>query len=284
MHWMCSMLPAVEIADDGSCLGVGCPDKKVHPRHTVHGAGVRSHLFIDTMMFTLAKQVQVEVAQYGRCILLARRCLFRRIFVLRYSHNYYPGRGTSVPLHLLLNSYVLATNELYQLITLLFHQRACLRLYVQAQQRLRVGGGHIEPPVAIVDRDTIEVIDRACILTEMLLNGFQLALDIVDMGVDLPTADPRIQRLDQFGERLVFHREQFQDEQEGDQARIGEPVVAEVEMPGMFAAEDGIVLAHLCFDIGMPYARAVGLPPVPLNQRRHAPGEDHLVDVRGASI
>src|SRR5258708_38844225 len=98
------------------------------------------------MMFTLAKQVQVEVAQYGRCILLARRCLFRRIFVLRYSHNYYPGKGTSVTLHLLLNSYVLATNELCQLITLLFHQGTCLRLYVQAQQGLRVGGAHIEPP------------------------------------------------------------------------------------------------------------------------------------------
>src|SRR5260221_4221605 len=144
------------------------------------------------MMFTLAKQVQVEVAQYGRCILLARRCLFRWIFVLRYSHNYYPGRGTSVPLHLLLNSYVLATNELCQLITLLFHQGACLRLYVQAQQRLRVGGAHIEPPVAIVDRDTIEVIDRACILTENILNGIQLALDIVDMGLDLPNAYPTI--------------------------------------------------------------------------------------------
>src|SRR5438105_4025189 len=104
------------------------------------------------------------------------------------------------PLCSLFNCYVLATNELCQLITLLFHQGACLCLDVQAQQGFRVGGAYIEPPVTIVNRDTIEVIDRACVFTEMLLNGFQLALDIVDMGVDLPTAYPRIQRLDQFSE------------------------------------------------------------------------------------
>ena len=48
-------------------------------------------------------------------------------------------------------------------------------------------------------------------------------------------------------------------------------------MPGMFAAEDGIVLAHLCFDIGMAYARPDGLAPVPFNQRWHALGEDQVV-------
>src|SRR5205823_5903357 len=121
------------------------------------------------------------------------------------------------------------------------------------------------------------VIDRLRILAIMLFNGLQLTLNIIDICVDLSAANPGIQGLDQFGERFVFHRKEFQDEQKGDEARIRVPVITKVEMTGMFAPENSILLAHLCLNKGMPYTRANGLAALSFNQCRDALRKDQVV-------
>ena len=49
----------------------------------------------------------------------------------------------------------------------------------------------------------------------------------------------------------VQTKKPLQTHQEGDQATVGEPVVAEVEVPRELAAEDGALLAHGGLDEGV---------------------------------
>src|SRR6266536_3070606 len=76
-------------------------------------------------------------------------------------------------------------------------RHACFGLDIQTQKCLCIGWAYIEPPVAIVNRHAIQVIDRERMLAEMFLNRFHLARDVVDTGVDLATTYPCIQRFDQ---------------------------------------------------------------------------------------
>ena len=53
----------------------------------------------------------------------------------------------------------LPTYKRQQLVALLLHQRLVVGLNVEAQERLGIGWAHIEPPVSVVYRDAVHVID-----------------------------------------------------------------------------------------------------------------------------
>src|SRR5712692_3498650 len=66
----------------------------------------------------------------------------------------------------------LPANKRQHFVELLLHQFMIAGLNIQAQQRFRVGRAHIEPPVAKINGDAVEVIDglslRAIVLFERL--------------------------------------------------------------------------------------------------------------------
>src|SRR5712691_12688616 len=105
----------------------------------------------------------------------------------------------------------------------------------------------------------------------------QLVLYIADFAINLAAPYTMVEWLDQLGERLALNRDEFQHDQKGDQARVGEPVVAEKEMAGVFATKDGIDVAHFCFDIGMPYATAHSRAAQFVDEFRHALRDDQVV-------
>src|SRR5581483_11458729 len=160
---------------------------------------MRSHFFIEAIMLPLPEQIQVEIAEQRWDILLWRRHLSWQVIMLLWYCHATPDLHT----HRLLQP--LLPNKRDHLFALLLQHRSCSGLDIQTQERLSVGRAHIEPPVAIINRHPIEVIDHKRSLAEMVLNRFQLALDIADRSVDLATAHPCIQWFDQFRERLVLY-------------------------------------------------------------------------------
>ncbi len=82
------MTPAIEIAYHRDCACVGSPDREIDALYAVDCAGMRSHFFIETVMLSLAEQIQVEIAEQRWNILLSRRHLsWRVIMSLWYCHS-----------------------------------------------------------------------------------------------------------------------------------------------------------------------------------------------------
>src|SRR5690606_11107464 len=112
-------------------------------------------------------------------------------------------------------------------------------------------------------------------------------LDLVDrglrglyLGVDLSGAEAAVDRFADGGERLVFLRDQLDDRQHRDQAAVRVPVVAEVEVTGVLAAEDGVFLAHQSLDKGVADAGPDSPATVLLADLGHRPRADQVVDDR----
>src|SRR5579859_7007350 len=143
----------------------------------------------------------------------------------------------------------LSTDEGQHFVAFLIHERGGLCFEVHAQQGFGVGGAHVEPPVAEIEGDAVKMIDGLRLRTVVFFERLQLARYVLDTSVDLTTSHPLIERLEQFGERFVLDGDQFQHDEQGDQAGVGEPVVAEVEVAGMLAAVNGVQAAHLGFNI-----------------------------------
>jgi hypothetical protein len=72
LHLVSSTIPTIEIAYDGDRARIGCPNSKIHPCNTMYYTLMRSHLFVDAMVFPLPKQIQVEIAKDGRNSLFFR--------------------------------------------------------------------------------------------------------------------------------------------------------------------------------------------------------------------
>src|SRR5450756_1472346 len=127
-------------------------------------------------------------------------------------------------------------------VALLLHELPRVGAEIEPQQRLRVGGPHVEVPAFVVDGDAVELGDLA--VGEPRLEASQRRADIVHRGVDL-AADEVLgaQRL-----------EQLEDQQRGDEAGIRVVVVAEVVVPGDLAAEQHRLAAHALLEEGVPDA------------------------------
>ncbi len=82
------------------------------------------------------------------------------------------------------------------------------------------------------------------------------ASGIVDPGVDLAALHVALERLAQLRERNAGAAELLEHEQRGDRAGVGAPVVAEVVVRGVLAAEDRAGLGHDLLDERVADARA----------------------------
>src|SRR5450756_2273792 len=138
-------------------------------------------------------------------------------------------------------------------VALLLHELPRVGAEIEPQQRLRVGGPHVEVPAFVVDGDAVELGDLA--VGEPRLEASQRRADIAHRGVDL-AADEVLgaQRLEQLGHGGAFLREQLEDQQRGDEAGIRVVVVAEVVVPGDLAAEQHRLAAHALLEEGVPDA------------------------------
>ena len=61
---MRAAVPPVEVTDDAHPLGVGCPDRKMHPGHAADVDPVGAELFPRAVVRPLGDEVQVEVGQH----------------------------------------------------------------------------------------------------------------------------------------------------------------------------------------------------------------------------
>ena len=74
------------------------------------------------------------------------------------------------------------------------------------------------------------MIDGFCLSAIPLLYRMEPALHIAHPAVDFTTAYPRIEGFEQLGEGLVCRRKEFQREEQGNQTRVGIPVLTKVEV------------------------------------------------------
>src|SRR4051794_1832119 len=115
-------------------------------------------------------------------------------------------------------------------------------LEVQPQQRLGVRRAQVEPPVGEVHRQPVETV----LVGAGVGGGYLLddGLGVADLAVDLAGIGVALERPAQLRQRLRRLRHELEDDQGGDQARVGPVVVAEVVVPRVLAAEDGAGVGH----------------------------------------
>src|SRR5579883_2413175 len=65
-HLVLAAIPVVKITQNRRITGIGCPYSKIDPLDPVHLGQVGTHLFIDAMVITLSKQVDVKFSEVGR--------------------------------------------------------------------------------------------------------------------------------------------------------------------------------------------------------------------------
>jgi len=75
-------------------------------------------------------------------------------------------------------------------------------LHVQAQQRLRIGGANVEPPIAVIDRDPIKGIAFAVRIA--LLQQFQTGWYVLDSQIDLARSEIGINVRNDIRKLLIF--------------------------------------------------------------------------------
>src|SRR5260221_8775491 len=154
------------------------------------------------------------------------------------------------------------------------HLLARIGLQVEAQQRLRVGRPHIEPPRREVDRDAVQMVNLPAERGIVLLDLVHLRRLVLDLAVDLAAAEPRVDWGQQLKHRLAALAHQLQHDHQRDQAGVSVPVIAEVEVSGVFPAEDGVFLAHLRLDERVADACSHRTPAIALDQLWYAARAD----------
>ena len=98
-----------------------------------------------------------------------------------------------------------------------------------------------------------------------------MAVLVLDLEIDFAGLAVAMQGRDQFAERLGLGGKHRTERGEGDGAAVGVKVVAEIEMPGKFAAEDRLRFGQGLLDERVPDARraAERRPPPSSRRRRH---------------
>src|SRR5215210_1360431 len=160
-----------------------------------------------------------------------------------------------------------ASNEAEQLVTFALHRLPVARLHIEAEERLGVRGAEVEPPVAKVDRETVEVVYlHVLVLREVVLDLFECRFLILDLGVDLTRAHVRVDGGEEIGDGTLLAADELSDREHSDDARVGEVVVPEVEVGRVLPSEGGVVLAHLRLDDGVAGLGSYGLPTLALDE------------------
>src|SRR5215218_9797934 len=176
-------------------------------------------------------------------------------------------------------------DEIEQFVALAFHGLAVAGFHVEAQERFGVRRAKVEPPVPVVYGDAVEVVYLGVVaLRVVLLHLLERRLLILDLAVDLAGADVGVYGGEQLGERALLARDELGDGQHGDYPRVGEVVVPEVEVPGVLAAEGGVVLAHLRLDDGVAGLGPDGPTALALDELGEGLGADRAVEDGGPGL
>src|ERR687898_2870082 len=105
-----------------------------------------------------------------------------------------------------------ASDEAEQLVASVLHRFTVVGLHVQAEERLGVGRAEVEPPVAQVDSEAVEVV----YLYDFLLGV--VVLDVLErsglvfyFGVDLTRADVGVDGGEEGGDGLTLAADELGD-------------------------------------------------------------------------
>ena len=111
---------------------------------------------------------------------------------------------------------------------------------VQSKKGLGVGRTDVEPPLVVLNRHSIQVVDVP--VRVVRLEGGHCSLLIVDGKVNFAGLVVPAERFDQFGEGLVLFREKFHQIQQGQNGGVGVVIFTIIIVTGEFAAEHGVDL------------------------------------------
>jgi len=146
--------------------------------------------------------------------------------------------------------------DLLQLLEFFIEQAWGGGFEVESEHGFGVALSYVEPPVATVNRDAVEVVNLGFAVG---LGQFaDLAVFVFDLEVEFAGLGVAAEGGDEVAEGFVLGGEDGEEAGEGDGAGVGEEVVAEVEMAGEFAAEDGVGLGEGFFHEGVADAFATG--------------------------
>src|SRR5258706_16215703 len=120
---------------------------------------------------------------------------------------------------------------------------------VQAEHRFGVALADVEPTVAQVDRDAVEVVDLPFFVGVSDLAD--LAVLVFDLEIHFAGLAVALERIDQRGHFADVVGEDREEASEGDGAGACEEGVAEGEMAGELATEDGLGVGEGLFDEGV---------------------------------
>jgi hypothetical protein len=62
---MLAAIPTVEVTEDGDVASIGRPNGEVYPLNAITGEKMSAEFFVDAVVVPFAKQVNVEVGQFG---------------------------------------------------------------------------------------------------------------------------------------------------------------------------------------------------------------------------
>src|ERR1700736_2033721 len=150
---------------------------------------------------------------------------------------------------------LLAPDQRKELVALFLQQHWIVSFDVKAQQRLCVRWPDVAPPVVVLDRDAVKVVNlaRAGIALRQLL---ELGRCVSYAAVDLARAKSPVERPQEFADALAFLRDELEHDEQRNEPRVGVVVIAEVEVPRMLAAKNCVAFAHDFLDNRVTDARA----------------------------
>src|SRR6266487_3097701 len=188
-----------------------------------------------------------------------------------------------------LPTYQLYRSRSYQsnyLIALRRHHPWRRGFQVQPQQRFRIRRPHVEMPVGILDRHSVEgVLASVAVLRRDLIELGRHQVHAGQLRVDLPGNEILArERLQEFVEALLLLRHQLQDQQRRNETVVGVEVVAEIVVPRDLAAEDGVGLAHPALEERVADAVHVRSATVPGHNVLHRVTGAKVVDDRCTGV
>src|SRR5918998_3698156 len=105
-----------------------------------------------------------------------------------------------------------ASNEAEEFVALALHRLVVFRLHIEAEEGLGVRGAEVEPPVAQVDCEAVEVVYlRYLVLRIVVLDLIQGRFLVFYFGVDLAGANVWVDGGEEAGDGLLLAADELSD-------------------------------------------------------------------------